>query len=342
MNMQLTKRDSLYELLQAPRPARPATIPIEQYNVLSPSAREAYDAERILWLATDQQFATPGRNTLERVTGRVQRKNLGKFSGRYGVLLSGVSGMGKTTSLVALMRIELRKYADKNPRWEKEKRTPIVFVDVPAGASGKTMLGRFLHFLNYDNYDRWTLEKRTRVVVDTLTRAGTELVIVDEFHNLVDRAAGHQETANVLKGLSNDLTSVNFIYSGVNIHRSNVLRYETGQQISKRYMPAPMTGFQLTTAEDRKEWKRLIASFEAQLCLFNHKQGSLAAMHEFLYRRTGGAIGSLAFLILGAAQELVLDGDPEKEALTEEYLATFDIDLEAQRFEEGELDAVAA
>jgi len=333
--LQLDEKCDLYRILALPDPVPPKKMTPEEYGTLSREQRRAFDEQRLDWLATDLRFNTPSRVLVNNAMRFAKNRNRGRVSGRWGVLVSGSSGMGKTTSAIALMRTEFARFVSANPDWERESRIPIVYVEVPAGASGKAMLGRFLHFLGYDSYDSWTLEKRTRVVVDTLKRARTELVIVDEFHNLVARSAGHQETANVLKGLSN-IVSATFLYSGINIHRSRVTAGETGQQITTRFRPVEIGRFTLTTKEDRDNWKSLIAAFELQLCLLNHTPGSLPKLHDYLYRRTNGVIGSLANLILGGAQELILRRDPGDETLTQDYLSTIALDLEAQRHEDGD------
>lgn len=63
------------------------------------------------------------------------------------------------------------------------------------------------------------------------------------------------------------------------------------------------------------------------LRLHRHQPATLAALHEYLHRRTGGMIGSLSHLIRGAAIEAILDGS---EQVTRKPLDTIDVDHAAQ------------
>jgi hypothetical protein len=59
-----------------------------------------------------------------------------------------------------------------------------------------------------------------------------------------------------------------------------------------------------------------------------HQPGSLAALAEYLYRRSGGMIGSLSQLIRGAAIVAIEDGS---EQITRDLLEAIPVDYAAER-----------
>jgi hypothetical protein len=61
----------------------------------------------------------------------------------------------------------------------------------------------------------------------------------------------------------------------------------------------------------------MVASFEAALCLRQHRNGTLARHSEYLDTRTNGRIGSLSTLVRGAAIDAILS---EKERITRDIL----------------------
>ena len=62
--------------------------------------------------------------------------------------------------------------------------------------------------------------------------------------------------------------------------------------------------------------------------LRHHQPGSLAALEEYLYRRSGGMIGSLSQLIRGAAILAIEDGS---EQITRDLLEAVPVDYAAER-----------
>ncbi|MCZ4095244.1 MULTISPECIES: hypothetical protein [Streptomyces] len=67
------------------------------------------------------------------------------------------------------------------------------------------------------------------------------------------------------------------------------------------------------------------------LRLHEHAPGTLTAMSDYLFHRTGGMIGRLSQLIRGAAVLAIEDGS---EAITEELLECVPIDFAAEQSEQ--------
>ncbi len=64
------------------------------------------------------------------------------------------------------------------------------------------------------------------------------------------------------------------------------------------------------------------------LRLHKHDPGTLVTLDEYLYRRTGGMIGSLSQLVRGAAILAIEDGT---EQITRDLLDAIPVDYAAQR-----------
>jgi hypothetical protein len=75
-----------------------------------------------------------------------------------------------------------------------------------------------------------------------------------------------------------------------------------GRQIAGRFTVIPATPFAYGTgAPDAGSGRALIATLESLLRLHRHRTGNLVRLDEYLYRRSGGMIGSLSQLVRGAA-----------------------------------------
>lgn len=73
----------------------------------------------------------------------------------------------------------------------------------------------------------------------------------------------------------------------------------------------------------RYPWKALVASLEAALRLYKHRDGTLVRNAKYLYQRTGGSISSLSHLIRVTAITAILGGE---DAITREALDAAIID----------------
>ena len=78
----------------------------------------------------------------------------------------------------------------------------------------------------------------------------------------------------------------------------------------------------------REQWRALIATMDSALRLHQHQPGSLAALEDYLYRRSGGMIGSLSQLIRGAAILAIAYGS---EQITRDLLEAVLVDYAAER-----------
>ena len=86
--------------------------------------------------------------------------------------------------------------------------------------------------------------------------------------------------------------------------------------------------FAYGTGAQRGQWRALIAILESLLRLHRHRTGNLVRLDEYLYRRSGGVIGSLSQLVRGAAILAIEDGS---EQISKQLLDSVPVDYAAER-----------
>lgn len=309
----------------------PVAVPdVDSYNNMSPGAREELNARRIARLGSDLTILTPEIRAVIRKVVHLILLNGARNSGRCGLIISGESGTGKTTAAKAAMRYVYTRYKRDQPELERLGRVPVVYIEVPPGSTGKALASQFARFLGLPVQPRDTLEYLLHVVSSGLAEAGTRLVVVDELHNLKRTNPGNSESVDVLKCLSNRIPAT-FVYVGINIHQGPILAEERGRQVAGRFSLEQLDTYGLANEAERNLWNLIIELFEQDLGLISHAPGDLAGLAKYLHERTRGSIGSLAHLLIGAAQLLIFTGRaPENERITREDLDNVALDLSTE------------
>lgn len=320
----LNRWESLLHYLQHPLTA-PA--PLDTNSTVS---RYEHDQQRMDYLSGGIVLLTSTVAQGRLLLTRAFQANRSRNSGHTGVMLSGDSALGKTTTAKRLMRWVLEEYTRQVPHWEQEEHIPVMYVEVPSGSNAKDLLREFCDFYGLSVLSRdTTADLRTKVVA-AIRRARTQLIVVDELHNLSGRAAGLGEAVDLLKGLHNDV-SATFLYCGLDVTNSTLMHGARGQQLMSRFAVVELESYKWSSAEHRKEWKQLIRTFESQLQLRNHPVGTLNTLAEYLYQRTGGSIGSLSRLLTGAAIDLI-QNKAKVELLDKNLLDAYTLDLTAETY----------
>lgn len=303
------------------QPAAPLTPPAGELAKLSARARaEAIQARRDYH--SDLPLAhTP---TMRRLlaTGRLLvQLNRGQISARRGMILSGASGTGKTTALTQLGRTHERAVRKRHPGRAGQQRIPVVYVTVPTDATPKMLAVEFARFYGVEFGSRATMPDIVNTVCAVAARTHLELVLIDEIHNILDTRA-RAEVSDQLKYFAERLPAT-FAYAGVEVEERGMFAGPRGRQIAGRFTLINSTPFDYGTPDQRAAWRSLIATLEQSLRLHQHQPGTLVDLADYLYERTGGAIGSLSQLIRGAA---VIAIDEQTERITPELLDLIPLD----------------
>ena len=292
---------------------------------LSVGDREQHDEARRDYHADLPLANTP---TIQKViaTSRLMvQLNRHQVSARRGVIISGASGTGKTTALTQLGRTHERHTRKRHPA--DEHRLPVLNVTVPPAATARMLAVEFARFLGLQFTSRVNITDVVNAVCVTAARTRVELVCVDEMHNLNLATRTGAEVSDQLKYFAERLPAT-FIYAGIDVEAQGLFAGTRGRQIAGRFTVIPAAAFAYGTAEQREQWRALIATMESTLRLHHHRVGALVALDEYLYRRSGGMIGSLSQLVRGAAILAIEDGS---EQITRQLLDTVPVDYAAQR-----------
>jgi len=322
----LNRRESLLNYLEHPLTAPEPMDP----TCLSDADRAEYDRARMDYLSGGVFLATSTVMSGQLLLARAFQENRFRNSGHAGVILSGDSSLGKTTTAKGLMRWVLTQYAQQVPDWRRYDHVPVMYVEVPPGSNAKALLKEMANFFGLPVLSRDSMADLRTKVVAAMRRARTQLVVVDELQNLAGRGAGLGEAVDLLKGLHNDVAAT-FLYCGIDVTNSTLMSGTRGQQLKSRFAVLELHRYQWSNAQHRKEWKGLVRGFERQLQLRDHPAGTLDSHLEYLYQRTGGSIGSLGRLLTGAAIDLIQRREPV-ERLQTTHLDAYRLDYTAELF----------
>jgi hypothetical protein len=251
--------------------------------------------------------------------------NRHQVSARRGVIVSGASGTGKTTALTQLGRTHERHTRKCHPH--DKHRLPVLYVTVPPAATARMLAVEFARFLGLHFTGRANITDIVDAVCATAARTRVELVCVDELHNLNLATRTGAEVSDQLKYFAERLPAT-FVYAGIDVEAQGLFAGVRGRQIAGRFTVIPATAFGYGTTEQREQWRALVATMESTLRLHQHRTGSLVALDEYLYRRSGGMIGSLSQLIRGGAILAIEDG---REQITHDLLELVPVDYAAER-----------
>jgi Bacterial TniB protein len=265
--------------------------------------------------------------TIQKVisTGRLLiQLNRRQISARRGIVISGASGTGKTTALTQFGRAHELAVRKRHPG--DRTRLPVIYVTVPPAATSRMLAVEFARFLGLEFTSRYNLTDVTNAVCSVAAHTHVDLVLVDEIHNISLATRTGAEVSDQLKYFAERLPAT-FVYAGVEVEAQGLFAGPRGRQIAGRFTVVPTTAFAYGTTEQREAWNALITTLESTLRLRHHTPGTLTALAEYLYQRSGGMIGSLSQLIRGAAFLAIEDGT---EKITKEHLEVVPVDYAAQ------------
>lgn len=302
--------------------AVPATcdlLPEQTWQALTGMQRAVYDEARINYHSEMVVVATSTVRDVIRQGRLLTLLNRRELSARRGLIVSGLQTTGKSTALKELGRTHELIVRDRHPGTQ---RIPVVYVTTPPKGSPRKLASEFARFLGLPPIRRH--QNATDIadaVCQVLIEAKTDLVLVDEIHNLNLATTAGEDMSDHLKYFTEHLPAT-FVYAGINVERSGLFTGVRGKQIAGRCVLVTTGPFPA-----QQEWDSLIATLETALRLHRHQPGTLAELGRYLHQRTGGMIGSLSHLIRAAALTAILD---ETEAITRDLLDTIMLDHAAQ------------
>ena len=300
-------------------PSELALLPAGQWEALGERDRRDYDEARI---AHHAELVVVTTSAIAEITSEGQLlvlMNQREIGARRGLIVSGDAATGKTTSIKQLGRLHELRVRARFPAGAD--RIPVVYVTCPPKGSPRKLAMEFARFLGLPLRTRANVTDIADAVCQVLIDARTDLVLVDEIHNLNHGTPAGEDLSDHLKYFTEHLPAT-FIYAGIDVERCGVFTGTRGRQLAGRCELICTGAFPY-----RDEWAQLIAALEATLRLHRHEPGTLPAQARYLHQRTGGMIGSLTHLIRGAAIRAILGG---QEAITRPLLDSVRIDHAAE------------
>jgi hypothetical protein len=211
--------------------------------------------------------------------------------------LEGVTGAGKSTLV--------RDYAALFPRVEEPTgtRVPVFYVETPSPVTVKGMAATMLARLGDPAAHSGALWSMNFRLVRLMTACQVELVILDDFHHLIDK-----ETNRVLEQVSDWLkvlikeTNIPFLVVGIEGKVECIL--EANAQLSRlfaaRQTLEPLR-YDQTDSASLQEFARFVHYAEEALAITLPETLSRSDLLQRLYVATHGVVGNLMNLLRYAA-----------------------------------------
>jgi hypothetical protein len=300
-------------------PAVPQLLDGQVWQGLDEDKRLAYDEDRIAHHSRLLIVQTPAIRDVITTGRRLAHLNKAAHYGRCGLIVSGPARTGKTTAITQLGKTIEVIHRRRHPHSGSD--IPVVYITVPPAATPKMIAVEFARFLGLPLSRRSNITDITEAVCGVCADTRTSLVCVDEIHNLNIATRAGAEASDTLKYFSERIPAT-FVYAGINVERAGLLSGARGEQIAGRFTMIRTGPF----AQDQ-QWITLIAALEGSLRLHRHRPGTLPQLGGYLHRRTRGMIGSLLWIIRGAAIQAVTDGT---EKITRKGLDAIQADIASQ------------
>ncbi len=213
-----------------------------------------------------------------------------------GRLLVGDSLSGKTSVLNEFMR---RHPASDHPDG-RAVSIPVLYIQYPDTAS-EGVFGEILNKLNINLSGRVRPPEIRSTAVNSLKASGVRVLIIDEFHNLLEGSANAQRKGlNSVKFLINDLGRP-VIAAGT---RSASTAIATDEQFRSRLRPK-----ELARLRDDETFQGLLCSFEAKLPLRLPSNLFNEGPRGAIYRYSQGVMGYVSDILNSAAILAIKSGE---------------------------------
>jgi len=323
----LNEREGLTTYLRAGTTRAPVVLPAEERDALTKTELHAYNRARLIHVSGGIMITTSQLAEAKKALTRLIAANSGRNSGHHGLMITGGPGLGKTTICKALMRHVFKAYSRQFPNFEDHGQVPVVFVEVPAGCTGKLLMTAFARFFGLTIARSDTMDSIRHRVVRELNTAGTQLVVVDELHNLAAANRGNGESVDILKELHNQVGAT-FVYAGIDLINSALLAGARGRQLSARFAALELTQFE-NNGDHMAEWRGIVQQFGRELPLSDQSPDDLIKISSHLRDLTGGSIGSLGRLLADVSIDLIHSPGTRPETITRELLDAQRLDMAA-------------
>ncbi len=330
-----TTREGWRDLVCAKASQAPLRLTPARYAQLSAEERASYNWRRRHHHMNLPTLATPGIQLAMAEAMPIIEGNalMHRRAAKQGVAISGDPHVGKTVLIESIGRKFELAFRAEYPWGTRTSMgglfTPIVMVDLAEKTRPVDFDKKILSFLHAPIARRATHSEISDAAMDHLVSCGTQLVIVDDIHELRMSQENGQQVNAKIKGIA-DATGVTFVVAGVDLKNAQFLNEGKGPakqasaQTRRRFTLVNVGPYDTSTKTGLGEWKALLASVEAEIVLTHGTEGALTAHWEYLFQRTQGKIGTLVGLVQLATNKAIDDGS---ERLTEQLLSSIRINV---------------
>jgi hypothetical protein len=178
-------------------PASFDLLPGQQWQALPAGQRGRYDEARISYHSELVVVATSTVREVARQGRLLAMLNRREISARRGLIVSGLPATGKSTALKQLGRTHELMVRERYPG---AGRIPVVYVTTPPRGSPRKLAMEFARFLGLPPVRRGhNTTDIADAVCQVLIDARTDLVLVDEIHNLNLATSAGEDMSDHLK-----------------------------------------------------------------------------------------------------------------------------------------------
>jgi Cdc6-like AAA superfamily ATPase len=220
------------------------------------------------------------------------------------MMITGVRGSGKTT--------ECKNYAQRFKRYTTEEKTivPALYASIPSPTTTKSLPMRLLYSLGDPFWESGNTSVQTLRLSGLLNDCGTEIVILDEFHNFIDGKTDRAilEVSNWLKDFINEAKKPVIVaglpYCDIVLQANDQLE----RRFSVRESLKPL-GWK--TAKQKATFKDFLKYVDSKLPF---EESSNLADEELAYRFYCATNGVIDFImkIIRRAAEIAIDRNMNK------------------------------
>ncbi len=233
--------------------------------------------------------------------------NARKRGGKLGIIVNGVPNTGKSTTVTWLAKeFEIRRRERGNPRGVNSP-IPVIYVSTPADCTPKSLLKEFHAFLGRPTRPRMTAPELLNDLAEVVADCRTDLIVIDEIHNLKQNRPGAKDATNYLKQLS-EKCQATFVYAGANVEKSGLLDGGWAAQVATRFRIMDLTPPPLKGQGSFDRWAALLEDLEANTKLVSQPPGEILDDAALLWDATHGCVGEVAGIIQLATIEAMQSG----------------------------------
>ncbi len=302
--MPLTTLAGWRQFVRRPPVQAPPDPPAGEWALWSEEQQAEHVEQRIGYHTELSALETPELRKIVTTGRALLLLNRRQYGARRGLLVSGDPTTGKSTAITQLGRAVEVAYRRLRP--DGDDAAPVVYLTMPPQATPKSLSIEILKFLGAPYLTRDSQIELTRQACHLLADLRTELILVDEIHNLNHHTRAGAEASDHLKYLAENVAST-FVYAGIDTAKTGLFNGIRGRQLAGRFVPIRTRLYPHASSGDRNQWRELVSGFDSMLRLHHHKPGALIRLAPYLYNRTAGSISSLSMLIRSAAVAVIMD-----------------------------------